>query len=334
MAHDDSDTGLLTEGIFGRAWADLKRVSTDWRFRVVAAALTAAFAVAGALSPGAGTLGRAVFAVAGSLGGALLLGVVVFGLFVVWAPTRQRNEARGELRRLTVPAGSNAEALMREFSTWVRAKRAALPDWPGGEARLRGGLSTENPVYQSYNQTRNEVQRQARVEYHERFRDGILALVGESHEQANDPRSVEDLEAVEELLRQTEAAQRQDVDDKQLGGECSTLGSAVQEFVMGRATAKPPLEIQGEVDPDTGLPPVGSEAFQRAKRLSHDLQTRHVYEQRFAGRVFSLVRVLKEREYVQPNEIGALNYPESVEEIDWVGSRLEQLGRRIPGDSR
>jgi len=135
--------------------------------------------------------------------GFFAVAIVAFGVFLLLAPVHQRNEARGELGRLTVPPASDPAAFVREFSSWLSAKRAALPDWPAS-GRRRGGLSVESPVYQAYDQTRREAHREARVEYHERFRRGVLALLGEEKtEQADNPQTIKDLDAVEQLLRET-----------------------------------------------------------------------------------------------------------------------------------
>ncbi|MCA1706086.1 MAG: hypothetical protein LC808_23630 [Actinobacteria bacterium] len=120
------------------------------------------------------------------------------------AGSREEQSSLPSVAAESIPSSDDPSAFARGYSEWVRAKRAALPDWPGGEARLRGGLSTESPAYQSYNETRHEVQRRARIEYHERFRSGVLAIVGEAHEQAGDPHTIEDLEGIERLLRRAD----------------------------------------------------------------------------------------------------------------------------------
>lgn len=151
-----------------------------------------------------------------------------------------------------------------------------------------------------------------------------------------DPRFLDDLrtaaghfqEAAERLRRE---GAREELDDQQLAERSTTLGDAIQQFVIGREAGKKPIDV--EPDPDTGLPPLGSEAWQRTQHLHHDLQTKLAYEARYVGQVFGLVRELRNRGYVESDEIGRLNYPESVADIDWVGTRLEQLGRRLGGSS-
>lgn len=127
-----------------------------------------------------------------------VLTVVLFtvGVVLMVAPLIRRWMDRG--------AETSAERgkLISEFSAWVRTKRAALPDWPAGSSgSRRGGLREDDPVLKTYKQTSDEVNREARVEYHERFRERVLARLGEGHEQASDPRKVEDLEALDQLLK-------------------------------------------------------------------------------------------------------------------------------------
>ena len=72
-------------------------LKTHRGFRTPAIVVTASFAVWGALLPAkAGGLERAALAVAG-VGGALLVGLVVFAVKVLKAPLRQRDEAREAL---------------------------------------------------------------------------------------------------------------------------------------------------------------------------------------------------------------------------------------------
>jgi hypothetical protein len=63
---------------------------------------------------------------------------------------------------------------VRQFSEWMLAKRAALPVWPGGRG---GGVRSDDPALAVYKETQREVERQARLEYHERFRPGVLDLL-------------------------------------------------------------------------------------------------------------------------------------------------------------
>jgi len=130
-------------------------------------------------------------------GGFLSFIGAAFLVSLVLAPVRQRNEARAEVRRLTVTPQSDPRGLAREFSEWLLAKRAAVPTWPDG----RGGVRSDDPALAVYKETQREVQRHARLEYHEQFRPGVISVLGEgSTQQAHDPQTIEDLEAVEQLL--------------------------------------------------------------------------------------------------------------------------------------
>lgn len=206
--------------------------------------------------------------------------LLALGVALMAAPPIQRwQRGRHELG-VGPSSDDSAAALAQQFSMWVDAKRAALPDWPGGGHR--GGLSTESPVYQAYNQTRNEVKRQARVEYHERFREGVLAILGREHEQASNPQTIEDLEAVGRLLlRQGDRAAPLEGEDRaaESGAKVSTPQVAgpyePMPFPPGNVPVLPEfhpaavaplrarlddlrsLDVVEEIDPVTGLPHLG-----------------------------------------------------------------------------
>lgn len=81
------------ESAISRARADFPSAVRSARFAIPAALLTAGFAAYGAtLPPDAKLWEQLVFAVAGSLGGALLLGLLAFVILVATAPVRQRRE--------------------------------------------------------------------------------------------------------------------------------------------------------------------------------------------------------------------------------------------------
>jgi hypothetical protein len=90
---------LPPEGALWRGWKDTKQAAGHWLyFRIPAAALTAGFAVWSALLPGRASGGeRAVLAVGGTLGGALIVGAFTLALMTAIAPLRQRDEARAKL---------------------------------------------------------------------------------------------------------------------------------------------------------------------------------------------------------------------------------------------
>jgi hypothetical protein len=201
----DIDQGALT-----RAWADLRRVSTHWwRFRIPAAVLTALFAVRGAfLSSDASAAERIGLTVGGTLGGALVLGGLAFLGLLLTAPVRQRNEMRKAIRDQGRP-GDERHGLVRRYSTWVQATRANLPEFP----RLQGPLLFFNRDAQEkrqadhaaamlrYREATDEVERKARREYHDQFREPLLQLLGNQRvEIADNPRTIEDLEEIERMV--------------------------------------------------------------------------------------------------------------------------------------
>lgn len=87
------------EGALWRGFKDARLASGHWwRFRIPAALLTVGFAVWSALLPKSATWeGRIALAIGGTVGGAVIVGVLAFALLVVTAPLRQRNDARGDL---------------------------------------------------------------------------------------------------------------------------------------------------------------------------------------------------------------------------------------------
>ena len=86
----------LQETALDRAFRDLRTFSQhSWGFRIPAIVLTAGFAVWGASLPATAPAGeRIALAVAGTLGGALVIGIVAFAVLVALAPSRQRNDLR------------------------------------------------------------------------------------------------------------------------------------------------------------------------------------------------------------------------------------------------
>jgi hypothetical protein len=193
---------LAQQGAISRGWADFRHFTGHWwRYRIPAALLTAGFAVWGALLPDSASAGeRAALAVAGVVGGALVVGLVVLLVQIATAPIRQRNESRIELKRLTAPL--DPAGLAHEFSEWVLAKRAALPQgqmWilPGLFPQPGMSRETHYKLQLDEQKRRGEIealQAQARVEYHDRFRERIMRLLGEADaELASDPASVGDL---------------------------------------------------------------------------------------------------------------------------------------------
>ena len=114
-------------------------------------------------------------------------------------------------------------ALADAYSAWLVEKRAGLPryeEWErDGTLLLYHYHDDESARAYQAEQARTgvrdratvrEVEREARVEYHERFRAGVLALVGEANERVRDPQGFEDLAVIESLLL---AAKPRDAED-------------------------------------------------------------------------------------------------------------------------
>jgi hypothetical protein len=199
----------IDQGVFARGWADLKQATHHWwRFRIPAAVLTAGFAVWGALLPSkAGAGERAALAVGSTFGGALVLGTLAWLVLVVTASTRQRNEAWD---RLGVTS-SDPAALADEYADWLSRVRASLPDPPsvgiGSTAVLYDReLRAKHEVEQAgisarFQEKWSEAEVRAREQYHERFRERVLTVLGESPPpKASEPHGIQDFEAVEKML--------------------------------------------------------------------------------------------------------------------------------------
>jgi hypothetical protein len=113
------------------------------------------------------------------------------------APYRQRDEARAQLRELR----SDSPKLAREFSDWVTAKRAVLPQFgmrQQADLFAWGGMSedTNARIRRDNEQRRDEIARvhaTARGEYHERFRARVVDVLGDIPE-AQEPQTIADLE--------------------------------------------------------------------------------------------------------------------------------------------
>ena len=107
-------------------------------------------------------------------------------------------------------AADDPGALLREYSNWLVAQRAALPTSPGvgllmsgmgllGEARELHRAETEG-VKVRYREKYREVERQTRADYHDKWRDRIVAVIGDVRG-VQDPRTLEDLELIEKALK-------------------------------------------------------------------------------------------------------------------------------------
>jgi hypothetical protein len=163
---------------------------------------------------GAGVIGAVVaspLAVVAQVGvaiGAACFGFVVtvsvlFAIEWVMALRRQRDEARDELKRLTQPV--DLAGLSRNFSNWVAAKRAALPQH--GLRIMPQIPDIGSEVWLNHEKRQDEIDRiqaRARSEYHERFRASVAGALGEDAEEPTD------IAALEELAEKLRAAVAED----------------------------------------------------------------------------------------------------------------------------
>lgn len=204
-----TDLHDINQGAIARGWTDLHEWSAHWwRFRIPAAILTTLFAVWGAFLPSdASAVERIGLAVGGTLGGALMLGGLAFlGLFLS-APVRQRNELRRAIRDRECLKDDEGNELMRRYSAWVQATRASLPEFPQYQGPMfmdRGARERRNVDHDAavtrYREAKDEVERKARREYHDHFREPLLQLLDDPHiEIADNPRTIDDLEEIEQV---------------------------------------------------------------------------------------------------------------------------------------
>lgn len=136
----------------------------------------------------------------------------------------QRDARATALRRvaeLEASPANDPEAFIRAFSAWLRSKRAALPVRP--EIRLtstsvlydRDAMAKVQAEHSAaltrHKQAFEEVERQTRIEYHERFRAGAASVLGRVHaDLVSEPKSIRDFEEIRTLLenRRPGAAER------------------------------------------------------------------------------------------------------------------------------
>ncbi|MDQ6750196.1 MAG: hypothetical protein M3Z33_05530 [Actinomycetota bacterium] len=180
-----------------------------WRREAAIAVLSGVLAVAALAATGGSSvsLGNEIIVVGAALLGVALLPPMELAWNYLRAPKRLLQERVTELEQL-VPSASDPVAFVREFSAWLRAKRAAVPAYPvdyflsfdDGEARARR-KAEEYAAGLRYREACNEVERQTRVEYHNHFRERALAISGGA-ETAADPHTFEDFKAVQALLEQ------------------------------------------------------------------------------------------------------------------------------------
>lgn len=128
----------------------------------------------------------------------------------------QRHYTAGDGEATKDPA-----AFLKRFSAWVTKQRASLPQYDAADEdvsiyrihddKLRAEYQAARlAAYDRLREKVREVERGARREYHDAYRADVLAIVGEGHAQADNPRTIEDLEAVEKLLRAAKPVRPED----------------------------------------------------------------------------------------------------------------------------
>jgi hypothetical protein len=176
------------------AWATQAPIT----FGLLTTCAVAGAGVLGAVLAGALPLAAQVAVATGAACAGFVTPVcVLFAIEWLTAFRRQRNEARDEVRRLTRP--TDVAELSRQFSDWVAAKRAALPQHGLRIIPEIHDLGSE--MWLNHEKRQDEIDRihaKARAEYHERFRAAVVAVLGTA---AEDPKDIAALEELAERLR-------------------------------------------------------------------------------------------------------------------------------------
>ncbi len=172
--------------------------SAPIRFGLLTTCTVAGAGVLGALLASALPVGaQVVIAIGAACVGFVAPVCVVFAIDWLAAFPRQRNEARDEAKRLTQTA--DVAELSREFSDWVAAKRAGLPQ--RGLRMIPEFHDIGSEVWLNHERRQDEIaslNAKARADYHERFRVAVIGVLGAD---TADPEDVAGLEELAEKLR-------------------------------------------------------------------------------------------------------------------------------------
>lgn len=214
------------ERAVARAWADLRRVVPSWRFGIPAALLTAWFTGYGAtLPPDTPLRERVIVAVAGSLGGALVLGLLAFVVLVATAPVRQRDEA---WKALGIAEHIDLGMFSAEFSVFIDRVRAARPKPAfrfGNMFQMDRG--EQSRVKAADARADDEARREALRQYHERFATRVLRVIEDAPSEfvkahknrANAPEGFQDLFRLHAALERLAAGTGSVLAERQLKAE-------------------------------------------------------------------------------------------------------------------
>ena len=185
--------------------------------------------------------------------------VVIFTGARVTAPRRQRDEARDQLRRLTAPI--DVPALAQEFSDWIKAKRAAIPDYG---LRIIPSVWDSAEVQSSYEKRSDQLaqlQAQALAEYHQQFRRRVMEATGAPD--ADAPKSISDLEALAERLKGI--VEQRTREERLAVARDTFVGQTHRDILDGLITSMQ-LVVPNGLPIDYGDKPGGEQQWERSFR--------------------------------------------------------------------
>lgn len=164
---------------------------------LTACAIAAATATGAVLAAKLPLIQQILVAVGGALVGVFVPVTVILASSWLLAFPRQRTEARAELRRATQPA--DLAGLAQGFSTWAAAKSAARPRFGG--LPMQAMFSSDHPLNAIHHERNDDLARydaEARGEYHQRFRNRVMKIVGTDW---REPQTTADLVALAERVQ-------------------------------------------------------------------------------------------------------------------------------------
>lgn len=187
--------------------------------------------------------------IAAAVGGAVIgfllpVAVILLGCWLT-APTRQRNEARAELKEQAEPI--DPAALADEFDAWVSARRAATPQY--SMMRELHPESTLAAVYKQQDTELANVAATTRAEYHATFRDRVRAVLGAD---VADPQTLPDVEKIAERLRAAD-------DDKLLAAHAGTLVDGTHLSLLKGSIEGAIMSVLNEREVTFGDDPAGAQ---------------------------------------------------------------------------
>lgn len=140
-------------------------------------------------------------------------GFLPVGLLFVYGLLKANHEAFVALQvAAALPDPLDPAAFAQEFSSWLAAKRAAVPRSPDPTNVLIGAIGLDRSAQSrsrahlanlkaEWQRDVDRVDALARSEFHERFRGRVVSLLGPDAAQVIEPKSLADLDGVAALLR-------------------------------------------------------------------------------------------------------------------------------------